>query len=125
MPATVSPRKDVLARDYIAKLNEHLRMLKDGKTDHALEIRDMARMLFVHPVYLSNSVKEVTGKSTCDWYEEGLVRIAKELLLTTSASIGSIATRLTYDPSNFTKFFKQYTGMTPMQFRKANLLQKT
>jgi AraC family transcriptional regulator of adaptative response / methylphosphotriester-DNA alkyltransferase methyltransferase len=40
-------------------------------------------------------------------------------LLTTNLSIAQIAGRLTYDPSNFTKFFKQYTGTTPKQFRNS------
>jgi AraC-like DNA-binding protein len=31
--------------------------------------------------------------------------------------IAQIAARLTYDPSNFTKFFKAFTGTTPKKFR--------
>ena len=116
--AVISSRKKEIVKDYVNHLDEHIQQLKDGKAEKALEIRDLAAMLHMHPVHLSNTVKEVTGRSTCDHYEERLLKISKELLLNTRLSIGQIAERLTYDPSNFTKFFKQYTGMTPKKFRE-------
>lgn len=116
-----SPRQKELTADYIRVLEEHLQELKNGKVDRAKEIRDFAAMLYVHPVHLSNTIKETTGRSTCDWYEDGLLRVSKELLLETSLSIGDIAIRLTYDPSNFTKFFKAFTGITPKVFRQMQL----
>jgi AraC family transcriptional regulator, regulatory protein of adaptative response / methylphosphotriester-DNA alkyltransferase methyltransferase len=116
-PGVTSRRSQEIVHDYLAALNSHLTDLKNGCADEALQIQDFAAFLHIHPVHLSNTVKEVTGKSTCDWYEEGLLNIAKELLLTTRLSIGSIARQLTYDPSNFTKFFKAYTGITPKAFR--------
>ena len=122
MPAsTVSFRQQELVNHYLRLLDEHLQELKEGKADRTLEIRDFAAKLHVHPVHLSNTIKEVTGRSTCDFYEEKLVAIAKELLLTTSLSIGQIAAQMTYDPSNFTKFFKQYTGLTPKGFRNSKI----
>jgi AraC family transcriptional regulator, regulatory protein of adaptative response / methylphosphotriester-DNA alkyltransferase methyltransferase len=50
-----------------------------------------------------------------------LLDISKELLLTTTLSIAQIARQLTYDPSNFTKFFKEYTGTTPKKFRDQHI----
>jgi AraC-like DNA-binding protein len=113
----ISSRKKEMAADYIAVLDEHIRQLKEGQVDRALEIREFAAMLHVHPAHLSNTIKEVTGQSTCSLYEERLVRISKELLVTTNWPVAQIARQLTYDPSNFTKFFKQYTGTTPKKFR--------
>ena len=116
--ANVSVRQRELFQQYLSELNKHIADLKEGKVSRALEIREFAALLHVHPIHLSNTVKEVTGKSTCDWYEEKLVSISKELLLQTNLTIAAIAQQLTYDPSNFTKFFKHYTGITPKQFRK-------
>lgn len=113
----LSSRKRELARDYIARLDEHIADLKEGRADRAMEIRDLAALLFVHPAHLNQTIREVTGKTTCDLYEERLVRASKDLLLTTPWSIARIARQLTYDPSNFTKFFKHFTGLTPKQFR--------
>jgi AraC family transcriptional regulator, regulatory protein of adaptative response / methylphosphotriester-DNA alkyltransferase methyltransferase len=116
----LSARKKQIVKQYLQLLDEHIHELKIGKTDEALEIRAFAAKLFVHPVHLSLTIKEVTGKSTCDLYEERLLNISKELLLQTNMPIGNIAIQLTYDPSNFTKFFKTYTGITPRQFRLQN-----
>ena len=113
----ISSRKKEITSDYLARLDEHIQQLKEGKAERALEIREFAAMLHMHPVHLSNTIKEVTGQSTCSLYEERLVRISKELLLTTNLPIAQIARQLTYDPSNFTKFFKHFTGTTPKKFR--------
>jgi AraC-like DNA-binding protein len=113
----VSFRKKEIVKEYIAVLDEHIQDLKEGKVDRALEIREFAGMLHIHPVHLSATIKEVTGRSTCSLYEERLVRISKELLLNTSLPVAQIARQLTYDPSNFTKFFKAFTGTTPKKFR--------
>ncbi|PZR20001.1 MAG: hypothetical protein DI539_12215 [Flavobacterium psychrophilum] len=34
-------------------------------------------------------------------------------------TVTDVASRLTYDKSNFTKFFKHYEGITPTEFRKS------
>lgn len=103
-------------------LDHHIQELKSGSVDRALEIRDLAKILHVHPVHLSNTIKQVTGRSTCDLYEERLLNISKELLLETDMPVSEIASQLTYDPSNFTKFFKRYAGITPKKFRDLNKL---
>jgi AraC family transcriptional regulator, regulatory protein of adaptative response / methylphosphotriester-DNA alkyltransferase methyltransferase len=115
----ISSRKKEITEDYLKSLDAHIQNLKEGKEDTALEIKDFAALLHVHPVHLSNTIKEVTGQSTCDLYEDRLLNAAKELILGTNMSIAQIARQLTYDPSNFTKFFKQYTGTTPKKFRDA------
>ena len=114
---SISHRKKEIAKQYITELDDHIQQLKEGKAERALEIRDFAQLLHVHPVHLSNTIKEVTGQSTCSLYEERLLKVSKELLLDTNMSIASIAKQLTYDPSNFIKFFKHYTGTTPKKFR--------
>jgi AraC family transcriptional regulator, regulatory protein of adaptative response / methylphosphotriester-DNA alkyltransferase methyltransferase len=116
----VSARQKEIVKQYIAELDKHIADLKAGIAEEALEIREFAAILHMHPVHLSATVKEVTGRSTCDHYEERLLTISKELLLTTTLPISQIAIQLTYDPSNFTKFFKHYTGITPKQFRIQN-----
>lgn len=116
----LSARKKEIVQQYITALDNYIQQLKKGETNEVKEIREFAEMLHIHPVHLSNTIKEVTGRSTCSLYEERLVNVSKELLLTTNLPIGQIAEQLTYDPSNFTKFFKHYTGTTPKQFRQQN-----
>ena len=113
----ISARKKEIVREYLAELDKHIGDLKTGTADFAFEIRTFAEILHIHPVHLSNTVKEVTGRSTCDHFEERLLHLAKEMLLTTTLPVAQIARQMTYDPSNFTKFFKHFTGTTPKKFR--------
>jgi AraC family transcriptional regulator, regulatory protein of adaptative response / methylphosphotriester-DNA alkyltransferase methyltransferase len=118
----ISARQREITKQYIAELDTYVADLKAGRTDEVKEIREFAAMLHIHPVHLSNTIKEVTGRTSCDLFEERLLNISKELLLTTSMSIAQIARQLTYDPSNFTKFFKHFTGTTPKKFRDSQAI---
>jgi AraC family transcriptional regulator, regulatory protein of adaptative response / methylphosphotriester-DNA alkyltransferase methyltransferase len=113
----ISARKKEIVQQYLTELDNHIKQLKEGQADKGLEIKDFAAKLHLHPVHLSNTIKEVTGQSTCELYENRLLAVSKELLLTTILPVAQIARQLTYDPSNFTKFFKEYTGTTPKKFR--------
>lgn len=115
-----SVRQREIVSDYIQKLDEHILALKTGTEVRAREINEFADMLHIHPVHLSNTIKEVTGQSSCSLFEERLVQASKDLLLQSHVSIKEVAIRLTYDPSNFTKFFKRFTGLTPKQFREGS-----
>lgn len=117
--STSSSRQKEIVQQYVQALDTHVAELRQGKATRAKEIRDFAAGLFIHPVHLSNTIKEVTGQSACDLYEQRLLAAAKEMLLDTSMPVADIARQLTYDPSNFTKFFKAYTGTTPKKFRDA------
>lgn len=117
---TISVRQKEIVASYLQQLDLHLSDLKVGLAEKTFEIKDLADLLFVSPKHLSNTIQEVLGKSPCDIYEERLIEISKELLLTTNKPISHIAQTLTYDPSNFTKFFKSFEGKTPKQFRELN-----
>lgn len=117
---TISVRQKEIVASYLQQLDLHLSDLKEGLAEKTFEIKDLADLLFVSPKHLSNTIQEVLGKSPCDIYEERLIEISKELLLTTNKPISHIAQTLTFDPSNFTKFFKSFEGKTPKQFRELN-----
>jgi AraC-like DNA-binding protein len=115
----ISSRQKEIVLQYIAALDKHIEELKAGQVEIMHEISDFANILHIHPVHLSNTVKQVTGRSSCDLFEERLVNLSKELLATTSLPVAEIARQMTYDPSNFTKFFKKYVGMTPKTYRNS------
>jgi AraC-like DNA-binding protein len=95
--------------------------LKSGKAIATFEVQDIAALLHIHPTHLSNTIQEEMKRSPCDIYEERLMNIAKELILTTNLSIAAIARHLNFDPSNFNKFFKHFSGTTPKRFRDAHV----
>ena len=106
-------------------LEGHMAAFRAGTADRAWEIRDFAERLFVHPTHLSNTLHEVTGRSPCDIYEERLMDVARELLCTSEASAAEVARQLTMDPSNFSKFFKRFEGMTPKRFREQQAIRRS
>ncbi len=50
--------------------------------------------------------------------EAKIMDISRAMLRDTHQPVAEIAARLTFDPSNFTKFFKRFEGLTPKQYRE-------
>lgn len=114
----MQPRGQEILSDFLRELDKHIDELSKGEAEKAFEVNDIAAVLHVHPTHLSNTINKLTGKSPCDIFEEKLLHVAKRMLMEPKRPISDIAHTLTYDPSNFTKFFKHFEGITPKQFRQ-------
>ena len=80
----------------------------------------LADGLNMSPKYLSSMLRELTGQTALQHIHERLVRRAKEDLSTTSQSISEIAYALGFEqPQSFSKFFRQKTKQSPMEFRSS------
>jgi AraC family transcriptional regulator of adaptative response / methylphosphotriester-DNA alkyltransferase methyltransferase len=112
-------RPEQITKDYINMIDSHLEDLVRGRADEMFEIEDFAERLFIHPTHLSNTIKQTTGGSPCDIYEVKIVAVAKGLLNDPERSIKDVALTLTFDPSQFTKWFKRFAGTTPKAYRKS------
>ncbi|AMR25807.1 DNA-binding protein [Hymenobacter psoromatis] len=123
MATTPTPQK-ILARqheiyaDYLREIDRHLADLVAGRATEMFEIRDLAGVLCIHPTHLSNTVKLVTGHAPCYDFQRRILAVAQQLLRDTDQPVAAIAGTLTYDPANFTKFFKRFGGCTPKQYRE-------
>ena len=122
---TTTLRKNEITDKFLFELDKHLTELKTGLSETAYEVNDFAQLLFINPNHLSDTIKQVLGKSPCSVYEEKLVEISKELIRNSGKPINEIARTLDYDPSNFTKFFKRFTGITPTEYRNLKTEQLT
>lgn len=122
IPQKFFARQHEIAADYLKELDKHLDDIVSGRTTVMFEVRDFADLIHVHPTHLSNTIKSATGHSPCFFFEERLMEISKSMLQNVSMPIAEIARTLTYDPSNFTKFFKHFAGQTPKQYREAYFL---
>jgi AraC family transcriptional regulator, transcriptional activator of pobA len=82
-------------------------------------VTDYASLLHVSPNHLNKTVREVTQKSCSKWIDETLITEAKVLLFQTNNNISEIAFELgIHDSSYFSRLFKKYEGVTPVQYRK-------
>lgn len=117
-------RNETIFQNYLAVIDAHLEDVIAGKVDNMFELRDVAQRLFIHPGHLSNVIKEHTGKHPCYFYERKILAIAKRYLEDERYSVAAVARLLTYDPSNFTKWFRNFEGITPSQYR-AQLVKTT
>lgn len=129
LPNKILLRQHEITADFLREIDKHLDDIMAGRTLDMYEIRDLAEVMHIHPTHLSNTVKLVTGKAPCYFFEMKIMDIARDLLANTADSVTQIATRLTFDPSNFVKFFKRFEGLTPKQYREqvyaARLAEKT
>lgn len=82
-------------------------------------INEYAEELFISPSYLRDSVKKITGKTAYKLIQEYTTLEAKSLLQQSAGSVKNVALELGFDdPSNFAKFFKKQTGLTPLCYRE-------
>lgn len=81
-------------------------------------ISDYAKLLNISPNHLNKCVKSVSGKSAHDLLNDMLLMEAKVLLKQTTYSIKEIAFKVGKNElSDFDRFFKVKTGMTPGEYR--------
>jgi AraC family transcriptional regulator, transcriptional activator of pobA len=79
-----------------------------------------ADLLFVTPKHLTETVREVTGKSAGEWIDETVMLEAKILLQEPATSIATVADALHFaDQSIFGKYFKNLSGLSPLAYRQS------
>lgn len=124
IPKKISARQHEITADFLKEVDKHLLDIVEERAFEMFQLRDFANILHIHPTHLTNIVKHTTGNHPCSYFEDKILNIAKSMLQNNEKSIASIATLLTYDPSNFTKFFKKYAGQTPKQYRESYFEQQ-
>ena len=118
IPKKILARQHEITADFRRLVASHVADVAAGRATEMLEIRDFASQLTIHPTHLSNTLKLTTGHPPCFFFEAEILAVAQALLRDTSRPVAAIAANLTYDPSNFTKFFKRFAGVTPRQYRE-------
>lgn len=78
-----------------------------------------SEQLCLTPKYLSEVVKNVSGRTAGQWITSFVVMEIKQLLANTSLSIKEIAAELNFSNQSFLgKYFKNATGLAPSDFRR-------
>lgn len=111
-------RSKEITSSYFRFLDEHITDVVSGRVSDFMKISEIAVELYLSHKHLTDTVQKETGHHPCHFYDLRIIDEAKTMLLQTDSSISEIARILTYEPSNFLKFFKKFVGQTPGQFRK-------
>ena len=117
IPKKILARQHEIFADYLRELDRHLDDIVNERVVDMFEIRDFAEILHIHPTHLTNTIKLTTGKPPCFFFEEKIMAIAKNMIQQ-HKPIKEVAFKLTFDASNFTKFFKRFEGVTPKEYRE-------
>lgn len=85
-------------------------------------VKEYADKIHVTEKRLSKATSNILGKSPKELISERVVLEAKRLLVHTNQPIKELAFHLGFgEPTNFIKYFKTRTGLTPTEFRESHL----
>lgn len=105
-------RRDELADGFFSLLHKHYKQERKATF--------YAEQLCVTDKYLMRSVKQQTGQTVHFWITDFILREAKLMLRSTDLTVTEITEKLNFpDSSFFARFFRKYTGISPLQFRKS------
>ncbi|WP_183568424.1 helix-turn-helix domain-containing protein [Mucilaginibacter sp. SP1R1] len=80
-----------------------------------------ADALYVSPKHLTETIKDVTGRTAGEWIDDAVILEAKVLLRNHEISIARVADDIHFpDQSSFGKYFKKHTGMSPSDYREVS-----
>ncbi len=97
----------------------HFKYLLESKIKELRTVQEFAEQLQISRTHLNKLALKFLGKTSKEVINERrIVEIKKELLYS-EKDAAQIAYDLSFsDPANFNRFFKQYAGRTPQQFRR-------
>lgn len=109
-PVDNMSKQDIIAYRFILALHENYY--------HERSVAWYASLANLSCGYFTALIKSATGKTPSEWIATVTTTYAKQLLEQHDMSIKQIATELNF-PEQFTfrKYFKQYTGMSPKEYR--------
>lgn len=91
----------------------------EANYNKGITLSDVARAVGYSPAYLTNRVKQETGRTVNRWIIERRMAEALFLLRSTNRSIEDIAATVGYQNTcYFFRQFRQYKGITPQAWRK-------
>lgn len=107
----VQTKKDVIFHQFLLSLFRHYREKR--------EVSFYAGLQHLTPRYFSSIIKEKSGSNALQWIVQMVISEAKILLETSNLSIKEISVRLNFPTQSFFgKYFKQYTGISPKEYRE-------
>lgn len=103
---------------YSLHVNRALLYMRNHYTED-ITLGALADYARVSPIYLSGLIKKETHLSLSDNVNKIRIAQSKNLLIHTDRTLNEIAHTVGYNYQNhFSRIFKKFTGITPLEFRK-------
>ncbi len=114
-------RKPLIGKT-VTKYNEFLNIYfekGDAVTKGLPTVNQMASQLNLSPKYLSDLLKQETGKTALELIHLHIISEAKNMLVAGEQSISEIAFKLGFEnPPYFSRLFRKQVGMSPKEFMR-------
>ena len=111
--ATLKTEQDNISKLFlpvISYMKEHL--------DKQIKISELAELVYMEGTYFIKKFKKALGDSPITYLNKLKIYRAMSYLAERSFSLSEISRKIgIYDSSYFSKLFKSYTGITPMEYR--------
>jgi AraC-like DNA-binding protein/TolB-like protein len=105
-----------MSDDFLSKI---YRIIQDNLGNEAFSVEDLAMQAGISRSMMHRKLKKLTGKSASDIINEIRVTHAKGLLEGKVATVSEVAYQVGFrDPSYFSKVFKKYFGVSPVNILK-------
>jgi len=103
-------RKAEITLSFLALIDKDIERMKS--------VTEFASALHITPKYLTETVTHITGVSPKEHISNKIISITKTLLKHTNVNISRLAEQYNFkEQSHFANFFKERTGMSPLEYR--------
>lgn len=117
-PSGEEDRRNMHSNQYADQVIRFIEMNYADK----ITVEDIAASIGLNRSYLNAMFKRITNVSIQQYLIHFRLRRACELMTNEQLSIGDIARSVGYtDPLLFSKIFKKYKGLSPVQYRKQSM----
>jgi AraC family transcriptional activator of pobA len=114
--------RTVFSGTIISQFTEILKLYfesKKNQTDGLPTVKYAASQLMISPRYLSDLLKQETGKTALEHIHILLINEAKNLLMSTDNTVAETAYQLGFENTPyFSRLFKREVGVTPIEYKK-------
>lgn len=112
-----APKNNEMPPRSYGIFDQFLRLMANNYVEHR-DVKWYADEMRLTPKYLSEIVKEVSGRTASLWISAFVVTEVKSLLRESDLSIKEIAVEMNFANQSFLgKYFKNATGMSPVEYR--------
>jgi len=108
----------IVSHTYSKLISEAIQFINECYSN-GVSLQTVAKKVGLTTTYFSSLFKKETGQTFSDYVTNKRIAYAKELLKESKQNVTEIAMTLGYDDvRNFSKYFKKYVSISPMEYKK-------